>query len=574
MTKKVMKKSGVVVSLAFLVVACSVDDLDICIFNRCDWDYVDSEIIEIDADTTSDALPDTGLDTDFRSDSAPVVSNLTVEPNPNNVLSVFVNWTTDQSTDSEVQFGEEAYQFKIYDGEQVTDHRVLVIGMHAQTRYLIKAVSSNNNGTGEAEETFATSVLPANVPEGALIVNEADRSQSGWTLINVLTGSGQNVPRSDYPAAAVMYDQDGRVVWYNQHGIVPDSGGATSMDFLPDSNTILMGPTDSERPREVDMAGNTVWEGPEIMAENYEGFLSHHVGKLSNGNYILLRWTLDFFTVDEDTDSEDTDYEDIDGGDVDGGYTNNDIVVLLGTQVEEVTPQNTQVRKWDLFDFITVPDGAAGDYCHGNSATVNIERNEVYISCRWLGIFKISYHDPELLWHMPASYGASGMGDVTFIPAKSQFSDIHDPEIHDDGTILVFDNGGWDVEAFMNADGDFDFHSSDYHSRVLEFAMDDTTKQATRVWEFPGNFDVDPWYRDEFYLPFWGDADRLDNGNVLVTAGVVGLGLISHVFEVTREDGQVVWDLTLPEDHGVYRAQRISKLPFVERIDNVDPTDD
>src|SRR6187399_1907969 len=36
---------------------------------------------------------------------APVVSGLLVEPNPNNVLSCFVSWTTDVAASSEVRFG-------------------------------------------------------------------------------------------------------------------------------------------------------------------------------------------------------------------------------------------------------------------------------------------------------------------------------------------------------------------------------------------------------------------------------------------------------------------------------------
>jgi hypothetical protein len=39
----------------------------------------------------------------------------------------------------------------------------------------------------------------------------------------------------------------------------------------------------------------------------------------------------------------------------------------------------------------------------------------------------------------------------------------------------------------------------------------------------------------------------------------------SRVFEVTREDGQIVWEFRLPNDHGVYRSERIVP-PLVRRI--------
>src|SRR6187551_2652216 len=68
------------------------------------------------------------------------LTGLTVEPNPNSVLSCFVSWTTDVPANSIVQFGVDGYQWEIADETPVTDHRVLVIGMHASESYSIKAI--------------------------------------------------------------------------------------------------------------------------------------------------------------------------------------------------------------------------------------------------------------------------------------------------------------------------------------------------------------------------------------------------------------------------------------------------
>ena len=76
---------------------------------------------------------------------------------------------------------------------------------------------------------------------------------------------------------------------------------------------------------------------------------------------------------------------------------------------------------------------------------------------------------------------------------------------------------------------------------------------------------MDPWYRDTWYCPFWGDADRLPNGNYLITAGIRGPNSQSRVFEVTK-DGQVVWELKLPLDFGVYRSERVSPPPLVRAL--------
>jgi hypothetical protein len=63
----------------------------------------------------------------------PAISGLSITPNPNNALSCIVTWTTDVLGSSEVQFGAAQYQFQIVDGAGVTAHKVLVIGMRAET---------------------------------------------------------------------------------------------------------------------------------------------------------------------------------------------------------------------------------------------------------------------------------------------------------------------------------------------------------------------------------------------------------------------------------------------------------
>src|SRR5690606_22984185 len=106
-------------------------------------------------------------------------------------------------------------------------------------------------------------------------------------------------------------------------------------------------------------------------------------------------------------------------------------------------------------------------------------------------------------------------------------------------------------------------------TRAVEYQIDEEAKTATLVWEWPGDFDTPAWYKTELYVPFWGDADRLPNGNVLITAGRRG-GTEetpnSRVIEVTKDTGEVVWELQLPQDYGVYRSERLTQLPLVKPI--------
>jgi hypothetical protein len=176
-----------------------------------------------------------------------------------------------------------------------------------------------------------------------------------------------------------------------------------------------------------------------------------------------------------------------------------------------------------------------------------------------MGLIKAKYSNPNsLVWYLPASYGKA-TGNMAFSPTTSQYSDTHKPQAHDDGTIIFFDNGGYSTSMFPSS-------GTTYHSRAVEYKIDESKKTATLVWEFPGTFNVDTWYKNTWYNAYYGAADRLENGNVLITAGSVSANNgDARIFEVTKADGKVVWEFKFDSGYGCYRAARITP-PLVKAI--------
>jgi hypothetical protein len=448
---------------------------------------------------------------------------ITIEANPKSVVSCFVNWTTAAPADSRVQFGVGGYQWEIADTAMVTNHRVLVIGMRASQMYSIQAFSGSQSGTG----MFTTGALPAVVPTGTVMINEAARRAPGWTLMNVQKGGPDNRPRSAEPPMAVIYDEEGHPVWYHINTGGPDIGGAVSTQLT--DKGVLIGPTWNMQttngipPREVDFAGNTIWECEHTACDPGKN-VTHEAVKLSNGHYVILEY-------------------------VTSGGAQNPIY-------RELDADSNEVWTLDWNRILPAPSGSTGDWCHANAISIDIQRNEVYANCRWMGLLKTTYTNPTMQWLLPAEYGSKGQGTITYSPTSIQFSDAHAPDVNPtDNTVIFYDNGGWS--------GSVD-NTAGYHSRAIEYKITGTT--ATLNWEFPGTFTVtDTWYTNTWYSPFWGDADQLPNGNVLVAAGHIGAGKESRVFEVARANGQIVWELRLPTNYGVYRAERVTP-PLVRRL--------
>ena len=135
-----------------------------------------------------------------------------------------------------------------------------------------------------------------------------------------------------------------------------------------------------------------------------------------------------------------------------------------------------------------------------------------------------------------------------------------------EGNILVFDNGGWAGYGAPNPGSPMGHQNAlrDY-SRVLEF--DPTTLKI--VWQYTPEEAglMHPVDSNRFYSPFISSAQRLPNGNTLITEGSGG-----RIFELTS-DYEIVWEYISPfwgklfNINMVYRSYRV---PY-EWVPQLDP---
>lgn len=124
-----------------------------------------------------------------------------------------------------------------------------------------------------------------------------------------------------------------------------------------------------------------------------------------------------------------------------------------------------------------------------------------------------------------------------------------------EGNLLVFDNGGWGGYGLPNPASPYGQKNAVRdHSRILE--INPVTLEIE--WQYTpteAGF-MQPLDSYRFYSPYISSAQRLPNGNTLITEGADG-----RIFEVTREH-ELVWEYISPYKNKinanmVYRAYRV-----------------
>ena len=161
----------------------------------------------------------------------------------------------------------------------------------------------------------------------------------------------------------------------------------------------------------------------------------------------------------------------------------------------------------------------------------------------------------KIVWQLGPSYNATpALRDLGQIIGQHH-AHLIPQGLPGEGNMLVFDNGGWSGYGSPNPGSPTGNRSAlRDSSRVLEF--DPISLEI--VWQYSAQeagFRV-PAYGSEFYSSLVSSAQRLPNGNTLITEGTRG-----RIFEVTPEH-EAVWEYVSPyygkhgNEHLVYRSYR------------------
>ncbi|MFW9903243.1 MAG: aryl-sulfate sulfotransferase [Candidatus Thorarchaeota archaeon] len=192
-------------------------------------------------------------------------------------------------------------------------------------------------------------------------------------------------------------------------------------------------------------------------------------------------------------------------------------------------------------------DGEVRDITHSNSIFWDIEEDKIYLLCRNLNtFFKIDHSTSEVLWGL-GEYGNFTLFDQKGNQRPNLFYHAHALEKVDDNTFILFDND------YLNQTD-----LNDHQSQILEITIDETSMEAMTSWFWRGS--------PEFYTAYWGDADRLPNGNrfgVFGSMGHIDTAIGPRLVEV-NESGHIVWEMNYKGGSiGIYNADRFRLNPIL-----------
>jgi hypothetical protein len=445
---------------------------------------------------------DAGTDPDLLV-TAPEIKTVSIQPNPNNVVSTVVHATVSHAAVVAVEYGRDSLHLQTTPSIAVASDSVIVpvLGLSASTSYIMRAAAFSSIGTVARSgfQQFITDSLPTDIPrlERTFSVNPSP----GYIMM------GFNAPASGRSYALII-DNEANVVMYRAF-----DGPVGDFQKQPNGHYTAVASLNGESTRfyEFDGLGNIL---KEYQATGVDETDVHEL-RIVGSEYVLFG----------------AEYRTMDLSSL-GGLVN---ARVRGITVEYSRSQS-QPLVWHTFDHFSVSDAAPDipltgqdvNPWHGNAIDIDADGNLIASFRNMDEITKINAHTGEIIWRLGGRHN-----QFTFVnDPMGGFSHQHGVRRLSNGNIILFDNGN--------------LHSPPM-SRAVEYRLDEANHTATLVWEYRP--------QPSLFALFLGFAQRLSNGNTLVCFGIA-----RRVIEVDAQ-GNKQWDLSVNDPaKAPYRAIRIDSL--------------
>lgn len=388
-----------------------------------------------------------------------------------------------------------------------------VLGLRASTTYLMwtEAKSGLTTAIGDTV-SYVTDALPDALVEARLERQLGGPLSGGYTLSSAMSDDGRSY--------AVAYDSLGVVRWYRdlgypggvadvqqQHnGHITAGLGASTGYNVADVRFIEFA-RDGDSIRTIVARGSPYTDGHELIVQTDRA-----------GNRVA-----DFLFG---YDIRPVDLSEFGGGTQDA---------LAGHQVLRISAAgrvDTLIQGWDRWSEADAVIGPplAGDFDHPNSLSFDRDSGLV-ISYRALGsVVKLTPDGRSVDW----IFGGTGNQFTLVGDPLNGFGGQHTVRVLPNGHLLMFDNGWNHVPQ---------------RSRAVEYALDPATRTARMVWQYTPEPAV--------FVPFTGAAQRLANGNTVVTF------TMERFIDEVSPDGVLLSRMAIHSGadwYAPYRTQRIRSL--------------
>jgi len=245
----------------------------------------------------------------------------------------------------------------------------------------------------------------------------------------------------------------------------------------------------------------------------------HDIKMLENGNVLIIGYGGKFFDMSQ--------Y-------VQGGDRNASVLI---SAIQEIDKNRNVVFEWKDYEHYKFTDvGPAVNlldpsfiYTRINSVDLDLDGNLI-ISARNLDeVTKIDRKSGSIIWRLGGKNN-----QFKFLIDTIGFSAQHSAKVLPSGNLLIYDDGLYHTPHF---------------SRAIEYRLDTVSKTATMIWSYRHSPDI--------RSVFWGNAQRLNNGNTLI-----GWGRSDTAATEIDPKGEKVFEMTFPHDIFSYR---IFRFPFKVR---------